>query len=93
MLILSRKRDEKILIGDRIEVSVVEIRGDQVKLGISAPNDVKVYRYEVYVAIQEENRQAASTGTSLPAMQDLLERQQNSADQTPAERDSGDSSA
>lgn len=88
MLILSRKRDEKILIGDRIEVSVVEIRGDQVKLGISAPNDIKVYRYEVYEAIQEENRQAAAAGTSLPAMQDLLERQGSPSDQAQPDEDS-----
>lgn len=88
VLILSRKRDEKILIGDRIEVSVVEIRGDQVKLGISAPSSVKVYRYEVYQAIQEENRQAAAAGTSLPAMQELLEGEPTAGDRNQTGSDS-----
>jgi len=60
MLILSRKKDESIIIGDNITISVVDIKGDQVKLGISAPGDVKVFRQEVYAAIQEENRAAAS---------------------------------
>ncbi|RPJ08923.1 MAG: carbon storage regulator [Spirochaetaceae bacterium] len=55
MLILTRKPNESIMIGDLIEVSVVDIKGDQVKIGISAPKNVKVYRKEVYVAIQEEN--------------------------------------
>ncbi len=64
MLILSRKLNEKLVIGDGIVVSVVEVRGDQVKLGIEAPKTVKVYRQEVYEAIQEENRLAAAS--SLP---------------------------
>ena len=59
MLILARKLNEKIIIGDNIEISLVEIKGDQVKLGINAPASVKVYRFEVYQAIQEENRAAA----------------------------------
>lgn len=59
MLILARKLHESIIIGDKIVVSVVEIKGDQVKLGIEAPASVKVYRREVYEAIQEENRAAS----------------------------------
>lgn len=59
MLILTRKTNERIVIGDEIEVSVVEIRGDQVKLGIIAPKNVKVHRREVFDAIQAENRAAA----------------------------------
>jgi carbon storage regulator len=59
MLILARKINESIMIGDQIEISVVDIKGDQVKLGISAPQQVKVFRREVYRMIQEENRQAA----------------------------------
>lgn len=59
MLILSRKVNERIMIGDAIEVSVLEIRGDQVKLGIIAPRTVHVHRREVFDAIQEENRAAA----------------------------------
>jgi carbon storage regulator len=67
MLILSRRVNEKIVIGDDIVVSVVEVRGDQVKLGIEAPRSVKVFRQEVFNAIQEENRiAAAASGAQLP---------------------------
>lgn len=59
MLVLSRHRDESIIIGDDIIITVVEIRGDKVRLGIQAPPDVPVHRKEVYEAIQRENRQAA----------------------------------
>jgi len=72
MLILSRKINESINIGDKIEVSIIDIRGDQVKLGINAPRDVKVYRQEVYAAIQEENLMASRTTTDLPALESLL---------------------
>jgi len=68
MLILSRKLNEKIVIGDGIIVSIVEIRGDQIKLGIEAPKTVKVYRQEVYDAIQSENRLAASSPLTLPSL-------------------------
>ena len=61
MLILARKSNERIMIGNEIEISVVEIRGDQVKLGIVAPASVKVYRREVFDAIQAENQEAART--------------------------------
>lgn len=54
MLVLSRKRDEAITIGDDITVTVVDIRGDRVRLGISAPRDVTVYREEIYDAIQKD---------------------------------------
>jgi carbon storage regulator len=73
MLILSRKTHESIMIGDQIEVSVVDIKGDQVKLGINAPRNVKVFRQEVYQAIQLENRAAAQTGTDLPQIETMLE--------------------
>lgn len=57
MLVLSRKKDEKILIGDNITLMVIEIRGDKVRLGIDAPRDVTVHREEVYEAIRrEQNR-------------------------------------
>ena len=52
MLVLSRKRNEKIVIGDNITIAVVEIRGDKVRLGITAPEEVSVHRQEVYDAIQ-----------------------------------------
>jgi carbon storage regulator len=59
MLVLSRQRDETIMIGDDIEITVVDIRGDKVRLGITAPATIPVHRKEVYEAIQRENREAA----------------------------------
>jgi len=59
MLVLSRQRDESIIIGDNVVVTVVDIRGDKVRLGIQAPQEVPVHRREVYEAIQRENLQAA----------------------------------
>ncbi len=60
MLVLSRQRDETIMIGDEIEITVVDIRGDKVRLGISAPRSVQVHRKEVYEAIRRENAAAAT---------------------------------
>jgi carbon storage regulator len=60
MLVLSRKKYEAIVIRDDIVITVVEIRGDQVRLGIEAPKDVPVHRQEVYEAIKRENEQAES---------------------------------
>ena len=59
MLVLSRQRDETIMIGDEIEITVVDIRGDKVRLGINAPRAVQVHRKEVYDAIKRENAQAS----------------------------------
>jgi carbon storage regulator len=59
MLVLSRTRDESIIIGDNVVVTIVDVRGDKVKLGIEAPQDVTVHRREVYEAIRRENQQAA----------------------------------
>jgi len=73
MLILARRIGESIMIGDQVEISVVDIKGDQVKLGIKAPTQVKVYRREVYAAIQEENRAAAAAAPGrLPELEGLL---------------------
>ena len=55
MLVLSRKRDERLMIGSDIVITVVEVRGDKVRLGIEAPRGVPVYRQEVYEAIKREN--------------------------------------
>jgi len=66
MLILSRKIDEKIVIGDDIIISVVEIRGDQVRIGIDAPKKVKVFRQEVYDAIKAENKAALKSAAVIP---------------------------
>lgn len=59
MLVLSRQRDETIMIGDEVEITVVDIRGDKVRLGISAPRHIQVHRKEVYEAIKRENQQAS----------------------------------
>ena len=59
MLVLSRQRDETIMIGDDIELTVVDIRGDKVRLGIKAPAQVAVHRKEIYESIRRENEQAA----------------------------------
>jgi len=64
MLVLSRHRDESIMIGDEIVVTIVDIRGDKVRLGIDAPQDVPVHRQEVYEAIQRENRKASQVQPS-----------------------------
>ena len=60
MLALSRKKGEALVINNNIEITVLEIRGDQIKLGITAPKDVPVYRKEVYLQIQKENEEAIS---------------------------------
>ena len=60
MLVLSQQRDETIMIGDEIEITVVDIRGDKVRLGINAPRTIQVHRKEVYDAIQQENAEAAN---------------------------------
>ena len=64
MLVLSRQRDETIMIGDEIEISIVDIRGDKVRLGINAPTRIAVHRKEVYDAIKRENTQASKLGTT-----------------------------
>ena len=71
MLALTRKKGESLVINNNIEVTVLEIRGDQVKLGISAPKDVSIYRQEVYLQIQEENK-AASGVASADALKKLF---------------------
>ncbi len=75
MLVLSRQRDETIMIGDEIEITVVDIRGDKVRLGINAPNRIAVHRKEVYDAIRDENERAASLRDQLaPTDFDVLRR-------------------
>lgn len=81
MLILARKLNESIIVGDQIEISIIDIKGDQVKLGIQAPKKVKVYRKEVYEAIQAENRAAAQSQPSvLPKINIPSKGNQSSSD-------------
>ncbi|MDD6572852.1 MAG: carbon storage regulator CsrA [Thermoflexaceae bacterium] len=72
MLALSRKKDEAIIINNDVEITVIEIKGDQVKLGISAPKSVPIYRKEVYVQIQEANKEAANSMADVKALENLL---------------------
>lgn len=77
MLVLSRQRDETIMIGDEIEITVVDIRGDKVRLGITAPTRIAVHRKEVYEAIKRENEHAAKLGGQngiAPGDLDAIER-------------------
>jgi len=67
MLVLSRQRDESIIIGDNVVVTVVDIRGDKVRLGIEAPKEVPVHRQEVYEAIRRENQRNARGDAAAPS--------------------------
>lgn len=71
MLALTRKKGEALVINNNIEITVLEIRGDQIKLGITAPKDVPVYRKEVYLQIQKENEAALSLD-SLEVLKNVL---------------------
>lgn len=61
MLALTRKKGEALVLNNNIEVTILEIRGDQVKIGVSAPKEVPIYRKEVYLQIQKENEESSST--------------------------------
>ncbi|MCI5856490.1 MAG: carbon storage regulator CsrA [Agathobacter sp.] len=71
MLALTRKKGEALVINNNIEVTILEIRGDQIKIGISAPKDVPIYRKEVYLQIQKENEAAISVD-SLDMLKDFM---------------------
>ena len=71
MLALSRKKGEALVINNNIEITVLDIKGDQVKIGISAPKEVPVYRKEVYVQIQEANKEAINV-EGMEALRNLL---------------------
>ena len=71
MLALTRKKGESLVVNNNIEITVLEIRGDQIKIGISAPNNVPVYRKEVYLQIQKEN-EASLKADGLEALKNLL---------------------
>ena len=71
MLALTRKKGESIMVNNNIEISILELRGDQVKIGITAPKEIPVYRKEVYLQIQKEN-EASSSPKSLEALKGIL---------------------
>ncbi|HBD96176.1 MAG: carbon storage regulator [Spirochaetes bacterium GWF1_31_7] len=75
MLILARKENETIVIGDNIEITIVNIKGDHVKIGINAPNDVKVFRKEIYTEIQNANIEASKVNPdAVKNLGDLLRK-------------------
>ncbi|WP_209121469.1 carbon storage regulator CsrA [Alkalihalobacillus sp. BA299] len=71
MLVLTRKKNQSITIGDDIEITILAVDGEQVKIGIAAPRELEIHRKEVYLAIQEENSQAAAN-VSVAGLQDYL---------------------
>ncbi|MBQ2900532.1 MAG: carbon storage regulator CsrA [Agathobacter sp.] len=71
MLALTRKKGEALMINNNVEITILEVRGDQVKIGIDAPKDVPIYRKEVYLQIQEENK-ASFSPEGLEALKELM---------------------
>ena len=71
MLALSRKKNEAIIVNNNIEITILEVKGDQVKIGITAPKEVPVYRKEVYMQIQEANKEAVNV-EGMDALKNLL---------------------
>lgn len=76
MLVLTRRLNQSIKIGDDVEITVIEVRGDQVRLGVSAPRDVSVHRKEVYLQIQQENQAAAQSGAEAGSLDALTQAMQ-----------------
>ncbi len=73
MLALTRKLNESIMIGNDVEISILEIKGDQVKIGISAPKSIPIYRKEIYLQIQEANKEAAGSTVSVEEIRKLFQ--------------------
>lgn len=72
MLTLSRKINESIMIGNDIEITILDVKGDQVKIGINAPKAVPIYRKEIYVQIRNVNKEAAGSEVSLEALKEIF---------------------
>ncbi len=72
MLALSRKQGETIIIDNKIEITILEIKGEQVKIGITEPKSVPIYRKELYVSIQESNKESVNTDNSLEALKNIF---------------------
>ncbi|MRN54288.1 carbon storage regulator CsrA [Paenibacillus monticola] len=76
MLVLTRKKGESIIIQDNIEITILSVDGDSIRVGISAPKHVDIFRQEVYLSIKESNKESATSGTTnLSALMDRLREQ------------------
>lgn len=80
MLVLSRKKNESIMIGDTIEIKIISVEGDQVRIGIEAPRNLDVYRKEIYDVIQEENRLAATNQADWSTLRQLIQSNKEGKD-------------
>jgi len=78
MLVLSRKKGESVILQDHIEITILEVSGDTVKIGINAPKDVEILRKELYVSVKESNRESAGLLASLQGLQAKLKNNQKS---------------
>jgi carbon storage regulator len=74
MLVLTRRTDESIMIGNNVEVVILGVEGDVVKVGIRAPKEIDIYRHELYLAIQEENKAAVSQNISSSAIRKIFKK-------------------
>lgn len=74
MLVLTRKLNESIMVGDNVKITIVDVKGDQVKLGITAPREVAVHREEVYREIQKENQLAANAKANLDQLSQMFQK-------------------
>lgn len=72
MLALTRKTNESIMIGNDVEITILEIKGEQVKIGISAPKSIPIYRKEIYIQIQEANKEAAESEASIEDLKNIF---------------------
>jgi carbon storage regulator len=77
VLVLSRREDESIIINDNVEIKVIGIKQDQVKIGIIAPKDVKIFRKEIYEEIQNANIAAAKPVGNIESLKDVLSKKEN----------------
>ncbi|MCR5594758.1 MAG: carbon storage regulator CsrA [Lachnospiraceae bacterium] len=71
MLALSRKKNEALIINNNVEITILEVKGDQVKIGIEAPREIPVYRKEVYLQIQEANKESSDVASAVDALKNL----------------------
>lgn len=73
MLALTRKLNESIMIGNEVEVTILEIKGDQVKIGINAPKAIPVYRKEIYIQIQQSNKESIESKANIEAIKKMFQ--------------------